>query len=508
MIQYLQRRVAETMSEFDYTPRVPNTNQQVETIIALYLIHNKYVPIIRSLINEQNLPEDRLKLQQVLKRDAEIIVSAFKDVWEQVGNCEAPSHVTIIRKKQYDVNLKEHTKNHRKIRRELLNWLKNQPVPNVEQQLKQLLCLSYWLMLFYTEKNRRNHKDEYNIHLHHFLSDLLVIFLLLLSELFPEENTSSPDGNIGGIVETTHGIIDNFPENPIFVELVLEEICKILDLSTQNNANPGSVRGFPKERVPKLAELAYEYFKNEDMIKHLPWATSERLCKIISDHARYMVPEDKTKRNFVVHKTMRSTVQGIECSSNQKGSNDQHKLIVNCAAVMAHSRDETLDVNVPLFKTEKINKEIKKKINIFHHKIHVGLVLFILEDAEVPEINSQYRIKVKNFMDFSRKVVRDAILWFRNCTGLLPKTLLNIGIAHISQCVKEIIVCRCQLTRNFYKGGIIPTDEHEQHKNVLIHLIAFRTLMMYLLPKNPYKFGEQQVAERLPQYAENVDIPL
>ena len=494
-IRYVQKRVKETMSEFDYIPHEHNNDQQVETMITHYLL-NEYENIITPLVTPL-VPEEGINLLRVWKDDARKVVKAFEDVWRQLGIDELPTHVTVEQKiMQYNMNLMQHTIQHKTIRKELLNLLKNQSIQNILHQLEQLLCLTYWLILYYTEKQRLNHVDTYNKHLHHFLSDLVVTFLLLLSELFPREESLFADHDISGIMETAHGIIGNFPKNPIFLELVLEEIYKIL-YQRENNVNV-DIAGSPIQRVPVLESSVYDHFANLNI--------SRNVCKIISDQARYMVSEKKTRRNFVVRKTINSVVQAIK--SQKKAGNvvtvDNHELYVDCAIVMTHPRNMTLNV-APLFTKDH------KEINKFHHQTYVGIVWCILEDVDLPDINQQYwfaknttQHNFQTFLGRGRDVVRQTIQWFTDHQHV-NTVASNTAIAQISICLREIIVSRCYLAEKYYKGGIIPNGEHTK---VLIHFIAFRTLMMLLLPTNSYRYGEQQVAKQLPQYAWNVNIPL
>jgi len=526
-IRYVQNSAKERMWECDCVARrdTANGDQQIETMITHYLLNDSYANFIRPL--NTGLDENGLSVKHLWISDAEKIITKFHIVWKTLltktkQQCSpliktvgatsdqlidaALLYVNVkVNERDYEAKLIDYTERHQSIRVKLLKLLRHQAIPNIKLELEQLLCLAYWMVSFYSTKKKKSHKSGYNAHLHHFLSDLVVIFLLLLSQLFPMDQLQFAQCDLDGILPTIYGIVKDFPINPIFLELVLKEICTILDIP-QALDNSGS----PKDRVSILSIKVHEHFVHKGMT-WLKWVCNfphENVCNIISDQARYMIPQtEKLRRNFVGAKNIDSAIKKINFAKDKEISvtfaqDSKQEKYSKCTIIMSIPATRRVDVmlNFP---------EGQRDIDIFYHVANIGIVWSVLDDDDdLPDIKRSGWFDVPNFMDFNRKIVKDVITWAKEKKGILKDYALYSKLAQIAVYLRELIVSRCHLATIKYKGGIAATMKHKVHLDVIIHFIAFRVLVMFLLPKDTYQYGESSVAKVLPAYAYNVKIPL
>ena len=500
-IRYIQDSVKDKMREFDMIPR-NDSGYQVEIMTTSYLINDTHSFPSDHRFHDYDLFMLPLLPQQSLRRDdANVVIQTFYHRWNFLPkNVEFPTHITVrFTNPEYSRDLMNYTKQHKKITKNLLDLLQLLPDQNPDLRviLMFLLRCTRWLEIFCSRKQKRRDRN-YNKHLHQFVSDLVIIFLLLLSELYPVDMMPL----FTGIKKPTYGIIDRLPNNPIFLELVLTEMCKILRIYIED------IVGTPSHRVRALEKSLYHYFTRQNMT-WLSWLTNARngeLCKIISDQGHYMaLQSENIRRNHIttIHNTIQKMQNSRKLLKPETFAQERLRIYEDCVLVIPLTQLAQPDA-VPQF------PENDRVVNIFYHVTYLGVVWCILEDYDLPDVDSDGRFNLKygNYIEFCRDIVRSVITRVKRSHDVLPNDNIYHVLSQIATSIREIIICRCYLSIKNYKGGIALNRKQKEHMMVLIHFIAFRVLVMYLLPRDPCQYGESKVSDTLPEYAQNIPLPL
>ena len=475
---YIQQSVRQRLEAFDLT----YSDAQVMTVVTVYLLSNSYKCHVANVC--QDLPIKAIDLTCLHKKDAEEIASKFKSIWSNQISHEVELDYVIIQSnsRTYTTRLELYTRSHINATEQLMELLKQQ-----EQQmhlyvpLQQLLSLAYWLVQYY---DRTKGQKRYNVHLHHFLSDFVVIFILLLSKLYPQNYffASCNLCDLPSIVQTTVRITD-FAENSVFRELVLLEICKILCI-------PMNTKGTASDRIQTLAQSIHRHLMNTYTINNIRWNSRDTqfLCKIIADQVRYMTPNKN--RNTVAHKNIANILKFSEVQMGDiLSQGDQQEIQQLSEAIIQHRLQNPTNLVA-------LSEMTDTQLNHFYHMAFVGIIWYT--DNDCPRINNTGWIEVNNFITYSQglaqRVIHTAAAMGHNSRSFIAKVTKVLG---------EIIATRSWLNLEHHKKGIISNVDHKSHRNVLIHFIAFRVLLLYLLPKNLSQYGESDIARHLPQYARN-----
>ena len=497
-IHYIQKAIKVRLEAFDYTPS-DNSSALVETAISVHLLCPTYECHIATCTN---LSIEAVNLEQFQTKDAEEVVKAFQLIWsEKLDIKEEPYYIQIQNNVEiYLKRLQFYTDMHLKIRAQLMILLNdNEKLMHLYLPIVQLLSLAYWLVLYYNKiKVHRKKKEKYNAHLHSFLSDFVVTFILLLSESFPQNSVFvlHNQRDLPEIKETTVEIV-NFAENLIFRELVLLEMANILCTQIE------SIEGTILERTEQIAQSIRRYLVSE--VQWVDWDQRERvhwdrrgtdyLFKIISDQARYMV-QNKYK-NFVCNKNVKKVIDAINYLN--KPEIDIKKILESENQERIHQESEQITL-YSLPRSEpfqaRLDTEMEAEINNFYHIAFVGIIWYIVQDC--PHVQRTGRICVDNYVEFRRQLAKSIIDSANDD--------FNRHAVNVTKTLRQIIAARCCISDEKHKEGIISDQDHKTHKDEIIYFIAFRALLLYMLPKNLNKYGEQKIAEKLPKYAKENSI--
>jgi len=479
---FIQQAVKDRLTSFHQS--CENNDVLVEAVVKTYLLGKTYNYHVASYTS---IPIEGITLQRLHVKDAQEVAKKFKLLWEsKLETQEVPHYILIQKEADYVKRLQLYTARHTAVTRQMVKILEDKGEYVI---LVNLLSLAYWLVLYHSKiKEHQN----YNQHVHHFLSDLVIMLILLLSKLFPLNQLQRHNDPlfVPGIVETTIEI-ESISTNFLFKELVLIEMCQILGISPKRSSNPA-------DTIIILIQTVHQHLIHTYKIG---WS-AEHFKKIIIDQARYIAIN--TTKGTVSSKNISNILNAIKYLHDTRiDFNDsletekQTKLQEICKTIFLHkySKDEH---QTPAQLSMTPRENIKK----FYHAAFVGIVLHIC--GTCPKINRDFWISIKNFMKYSRMLAKEAI---QKCEGKNNSSVNYHYVAKITVALREIIAARYFLNDMFHKeGGIISNSDHKRHKEVLIHFIAFRALLMYVLPLNPSQYGEQAVAKKLPKYASDVSM--
>ena len=499
----MQETIKVRLEASGYTPS-RNSSTQVETAITVYLLCPTYICHIAACtdlsIEEIEEVTKITNAEEVTKitNAAKGVAKTFQLIWkERLYVEEEPDYVSILNNVT-TYNKKLHTEKHLKIRKQLMELFKRQDNLNsLYLPLVQLLSLAYWLALYYSKLKEAKSK-KYNKTLLGFLSDFVVTFILLLSESFPQNSVFvlHNQRDLPEIKETTVEIV-NFAENLIFRELVLLEMANILCTQIE------SIEGTILERTEQIAQSIRRYLVSE--VQWVDWDQRERvhwdrrgtdyLFKIISDQARYMV-QNKYK-NFVCNKNVKKVIDAINYLN--KPEIDIKKILESENQERIHQESEQITL-YSLPRSEpfqaRLDTEMEAEINNFYHIAFVGIIWYIVQDC--PHVQRTGRICVDNYVEFRRQLAKSIIDSANDD--------FNRHAVNVTKTLRQIIAARCCISDEKHKEGIISDQDHKTHKDEIIYFIAFRALLLYMLPKNLNKYGEQKIAEKLPKYAKENSI--
>ncbi|XP_065892650.1 uncharacterized protein [Dysidea avara] len=496
-ICYMQQTIKTRLELSGHTP----SSAVVETAITVYLLSTTYKYYVTAITGQA------INLEHLHTKDAEEVAKAFQSIWkEKLDIEEEPCYIDIQNSVDiYTKRLLLYTNKHIEIREQLMKLLDKQSQMHLYVPLVQLLSLAYWLVLYYDKIKghiKKKERKKYNKHLHSFLSDFVVTFVLLISKLFPQNYTFVLHNrcDLAGIVKTTVRI-KKFPENPIFRELVLLEMANILDVPARNP------EGTVSDRIETLAQSVKAYLQNA--ANWVAWHTRNTgfFLKVISDQSRYMV--HCQNRNFVANRNMVQVVNAIKYLHNEpilniedilEQENQQaiHQVAQNITLhhLPQNATLHHLPQNGPL--PDRSSDMDTKYINDFYHIAFIGIIWHTVGNC--PRVLRTGRIDVRNYTQFCRELAKTVI---DDAEQIDDR---NNFIATVTRTLREIIAARCCLSDDNHIEGIVSDSAHRTHRDILIYFIAFRVLLLCLLPQDLNQFGEQRVARTLPLYAKNNSI--
>ena len=342
--------------------------------------------------------------------------------------------------------------------------------------------------------------------MHHFLSDLIVTFVLVECLLPPTADD----------VPISHGLPDfpslkeNFihlaisPEDAVFQRLVLKQMLEILEVKC------------PTPQTPLcLAQSAYEEFRRRG-----DWLWGKEhvggVLRIIKDQSRYMsLSSPDLRRNYVAHKTKREVSQATKeierINILQILKNGEHEeALVTFQGIMnrVDGCDDGSYLPTP-------PKKLTKALNTLHHFIlwDVGKEILGEDCPKVTDDSVRFILEGIGFIQFVQKLARNVIkvvVGARAAATAADKTAANKVLAKIAVSLQRIIAARWYLCEAKDEGSHIVVKPAETlfHQEVVFCLLAFRAVLLYLLPKNPSAYGVQQVAKTLPDYAKQMRFNL
>ena len=509
VICYMQQTIELRLEVSGYTPST-NNSAQVETAITVYLLSETYKYHIAACTG---LSIQAINLEHLQIKDAEEVAKTFQLIWKEILDVEeAPYYVFIPSNvNTYKKRLQLYTEKHLKIRKQLMELFKKKEnfIP-LYLPLVKLLSLTYWLAQY-------SKRSKY-YGLHGFLSDFVAVFILIISEWYSPTYFFVTSSDLPGIVETVVKV-KNFAENSVFRKLILKEVCQILEISVEN------------DEIGAIALSIKEHLKKTCKIKNIHWKARDPdfLYSVIADQARYMT--ENNNRNTVSHKNISNIIkfsvvdvdeilqkdqqgdrqrdrqrnQQGEQQRNQQGDQNrepqevQKRITENSQSVIEHDLHGPLNIDSL--------SDMADLINDFYHLAYIGIVWFTNKNCQ-DKIRNGW-IVVDNFITYRRKKVREVIEEAETISDVRKSKQF---IAQVSVAVREIITARCWLSVQYrkvdknQKNGIVSDSEHRAHRDVLFHFIAFRVILLYLLPKKASQYGEKDIAEKLSRYAKKNSI--
>ena len=476
-IHYMQETIKVRLEASGYTPS-HNSSAQVETAITVYLLCPTYKCHIAACTN---LPIEAIK-EVTKKNAAKEVAKTFQLIWKERPDFEEePDYVSILNNVT-TYNKKLHTEKHLKIRKQLMELFKRKDNLNsLYLPLVQLLSLAYWLALYYSKL--KADPKKYNKTLLGFLSDFVAVFILIISEWYPQEHSFILQSlsDLPGIVETTIEI-PNFAENIVFKKLILKVVCQILDITVGD------------DKTEAIALSIQKHLRKTCKIKNIHWDKRgpDFLYSVIADQARYMT--ENNNRNTVSYKNISSILKFSVVQLNEVLQGDQQTIKEVGQSMVEHCLQGRLNNSL---------SEMTDLINGFYHMVFVGIVWSTDENCK-DIIKNNLRIEVnKDFKMYIREKACEAIQKAETISDVRESKRF---IAKVSVAVREIITTRSWKSIQYHKDGVESDGIHKEHRDVLFHFIAFRVLLMYLLPKDASKYGEKKIAEIPPKYVQKSSI--
>lgn len=149
-------------------------------------------------------------------------------------------------------------------------------------------------------------------------------------------------------------------------------------------------------------------------------------------------------------------------------------------------------------------------LDFAHHIILYSVVCHVLPEQDRP------KLKINGWLDLETELP-GFICSLATC---MVKYVESIAIEKrpkkvypylsvIAVSLQRIIAARWYVCESKSKHPSILSKsfkETQKHHHVIFLLLAFRTIVMYLLPKDPYRYGVQKVAKDLPKYATSLSL--
>ena len=301
-----------------------------------------------------------------------------------------------------------------------------------------------------------------------------------------------------------HGIS---PEDPPFQRFVLQQMFLLLD----PNLKCGDLR---QAKLEGMATFIFCCLLSDNWL----WQKKgpNGILTIVKDQSRYMVlRQPNLRRNFVADKVRR------ELSAKAKELEqeihrvvpvlepDIHQALAIFHAIMEEAQLKAFDDGSKLPPTSEsltLDKSHIQLLNHLHHLILVDICKELLGD-ECPEVAENGWLQNIQFMPFIRCLAN----WVIYQAKLIPlhrrRNDLYPHIAKIAVALEQIIALRCYIC-DVQRGSefrIEATKELKQHLEIIFIFLAFRSLLMYFLPQDPWtNYGVRRVAKELPKYAKQM----
>ena len=357
---------------------------------------------------------------------------------------------------------------------------------------EQLLSLSYWTFAFYSKKAELRH-DNYCKISHYLHFDLLMTLITVYwrrhnqSFNFPRRLPSCVPAEFKRDI-IHYGIT---AEHPAFQRLILLYVLNILWGTHSKEVTC---------RAPeKLASIVCCF---------LGWSKGVGgLLRIIKDQSRYMTLRNPDlRRNYVSDKTRRdlSTIMG----QYTRLVLSLGKFDILLWAKRIVKEGEYRDDGYHLPTSDK--PPDMRLINHLHHAILREVCCDVVGRDRCPPIDDHGRfILDEDFIPFITNVASLVI----NIARHQPRNnrrALYCNIGRIVVCLQEIIAARSYLSECKQTWTMAANREAVRHHEVLFLFLAFRVILLYILPWDTGRYGVQQVARDLPIYAriQKFNLPL
>ncbi len=404
------------------------------------------------------------------------IKEKFEETLDKMPKKEKNKECEEYMKSMIKLRMESHTA----IMAELIKTNKHKLLP-----VDRVANLVSWLIDFYT--TRKDLIKPLSKQLFLFLQDLLITLLVLeclqtMGAVCTYKWQIDDPQRVATFKITPHMVS---PESDLFQSLILKEMIRILGLDIAQNESPED-----------LAKVILEYFKP----RQCGWSKKgvDGVLKVVKDQSRYMALRSSLK-HFVVSK--------IRCLED---------------ALLAKLTKEDIEIeyikNIMEFLTQL--KQKKKpflrsiryehptciaanevtNINHIHHKILNEVTVDMLKEGTHPKINPKNGwVDVDNYLDFLIKIARDAVT-------VIPRsdTRKTLEYKHkkIATALQDVIALRTYVSD--IEGTIEINKVALYHQKILFVLVAFRALLMYILPITPTNV--QQVAKVFPNYAKELTL--
>ncbi len=229
---------------------------------------------------------------------------------------------------------------------------------------------------------------------------------------------------------------------------------------------------------------------------------TDGILRIVKDQSRYLpLRSPDHRRNFVVEKTRCD----ISRAARSIASNDylarclknteQEKILRTIREIRCVFANDDGSY-VPTQPTTPSEEQIRH-LNLLHH-----LILYDVSEAilgkRCPKINEQawfMGLGVPNFMEFALSLARDVVEKAAN-TDKEDRTNLYADLAKIAVSLQHIIATRWYVSevKIEKKTQLAAGATVKEHQEVAFFFLAFRAIVLYMLPQCPWKYGVQQVA--------------
>ena len=491
---------------------------------------------------------------------ANILINYFKETWRTLADALTDQstrdqdiaiyiHLNLdtiqkARKQSNQKTRREQAREHRDIMNTLMDLLRRIRIQSpadrelcdrVHKPLSQLLSLAYCILQFCYNRAQQpgNPKLSY-IQLREFLSDMVITFLLLKSVCV------SKHMHYEGFCKLTHNSLPEIekvkihlnisPNNPVFKELVLWGILKVLygDQAPRTVTVPKEA-DTQDERVKYLAKSVHSYFS---IYPFKSLKTADTLCCIICNQSRYMAigspllkeyVEDnmeekimKLHKNFVSEKTAYAVFEKarrVPCIRHVISDEmDTESFVMSCND---HSVTEQCNKDCAPIRYPIKLKRLEEDLNILHHAILVNAVYRLHTFLERPSLQLDEKLWfIDNscekgrmmFKEMLKGLVRRLIAKYRQNQdyGALYKLMSNFALS-----LQYIIYIRWLVCEIFYQSGIGMNTEGAKHQEIVFLFLALRTLIMYLLPVRYYSVNKlSSDSTKLAKYASRLQFKL
>ena len=373
-----------------------------------------------------------------------------------------------------------------------------------KDQLTQLLSLSYWVFVFYSKKAEFYLKEvkkrtKYSKAAHYLHCDLLMTLITVKYLLCHHQGFDLPPALPSCLpAELKRDVIhyEITAEHPAFQRLILLNVLKIL-------YNGAIVKGLTRAAPEQLASIVCQYFEKDG------WSWGSKgvggLLGIVKDQSRYMTLRSPgLRRNYVSDKT-RCVLSTICRYTKMVPSVDQWEALSLARRIVKEGDYRDDGSYLPT----SAKPPDMKLINRLHHTILQEVCCNVVGRGRCPPIDDHGRFIDVDFNSFITEIA-SLVVNIARCQPRSDRPALYRNIGPIVVSLQEIIAARWYLCECRQPWTMAASEEAIHHHQVLLLFVAFRVILLFLLPQNPYPYGVQQVAVTLPKYAriQEFNLPL
>ena len=287
-------------------------------------------------------------------------------------------------------------------------------------------------------------------------------------------------------------------EHPAFQRLILLNVLKILYNGTIGKCLTRAPPEF-------LASMVCMYFQNDEF----SWCIQGvgGVLRIVKDQSRYMTLRSPgLRRNYVSDKARRVLLTTICRYTDMVPSIDQWEDLSKARRIVkvGDYRDDGYYLPPSLAKPPYM-----KLIDRLHHRIMHEVCFDVKEKGRCPLIDKHGWFKDVDFIPYITEIA-SLVINIARCEPRSDRRALYRDIGAIVVCLQEIIAARWYLSECHQTWTMTANGEAIRHHQVLFLFVAFRVILLYILPQNPYPYGVQQVSVILPNYAriQEFNLPL